>query len=610
MAIPNYEQIDRPLALLREYFPSDLTVLSWYHFTHPKAHAPYTSLPLPPSGRHPEWAVLTREALRLYRQFVDFWIDERQIPNGELGNWYEDDSDLVQDWLDLIMISDPIGKYQRSLHLLAEGIATRYTLKGKPLIANGLNVRFTDTLHAYEEGLNVQPSDFVANYGDPVKFQRLLDTVARYDGFLLGSDRNGVRRFASQGKKGRGYFDTYKVSHGSPNDPYWFLLLHAGMVTAWYNNDPAVWEILESVARGNPGEGSEALRQALFTKTGNFQYLEGCYQATPWQQDRVLTSRSGALYPNTFLRVVGVNRQATVEAMRQDVAKRFASLGSEVLGWRDDRHVKNWVEWQFSGNESHLLEGLKALVRHLTFMMPVYTVAEQSGDRVSIPKQLISQLYLGGVPGSRNRHHYPDFAVSYRGFDDQFAARVLSNTKTALQVELYSFHEQPVSGELLVWSLEPGEYQITQNGGVPVPSRQQFLKRGEAISLTLPSRTPTVLTVKQESRGGEPELLGDAAISLQSIRWENGFLRVPVYNLGVEPLENVQVRLVATDGTLLSVKTIPALPGIVAWKLGVKFVEFPLSADAEVIVEVETPSPEITKRNNRLLYRPAHADVE
>jgi len=603
VAMPNYEQIDRSLHVLREHFPDDPTIRALYYFTHPRAEAPFADLPLPETAGHPEWAVLTRETLRLYRQFADFWIDQRQHPNGELGNWYEDDTDLLQDWLDLTLISDPEGKYRRSLDRLAHGIATTYTRKDRPLLENGLNVRFTDTLHAYEEGLNIQPPDFVAHYGDPVKFQRLLDTVSRYDGFLLTPERNGVRRFVSEGS-GRGYLDTYKVASGNPNDPYWYLFLHAGMVAAWYNNDPEIWSMLEAVARSGPGRGAEALLQAVFVKTGNPDVLASCFDAEAWKTNRILSSPHDALYPNTYLRVAGMDRKQTFERMAQNASSRYVSPDSTTMGWRDDRHQKNWLEWRLSGDESHLLTGLRALVRQLVFLMPAYTAAEQSGDRVSIPKQLISQLYLGGVPGSRNRHHYPDFAVSYRGLDDNFAARVLENTPQSVRVELYSFDEKPVSGEVVVWALEPGEYSITQSAegsDAKLVTTRQFLKRGVAFPVTLPPHTPWLISIKQESSSPEPTVLGDAALSLESIRWENGVLHVPVYNLGVAPLEQVKVRLSSKEGRLFAEKTIPTLPGVKEWKLGVLELDFKVPPEAEIHLEVHA-SPEITKANNRAVF--------
>ena len=45
--------------------------------------------------------MLQTETMKLYRQFIDWWIDERQIDNGEFGGGLSDDTDLVNQWVPL-----------------------------------------------------------------------------------------------------------------------------------------------------------------------------------------------------------------------------------------------------------------------------------------------------------------------------------------------------------------------------------------------------------------------------------------------------------------------------------------------------------------------------
>lgn len=622
VSTPVFEQISRGLERLRTRFPEDREIAAYHAFTHPRAPSTVRNIPLPSHQGHPEWAVLARECLRQYKVFVDFWIDQRQLESGELGHFYGDDTDLVQDWLDLTFIADPTGKYADSLGRLAHGIAQTFKLSGgrdgpggkrvngEPILRNGLNVRWTDTLHAYEEGLNVQPPDFIAHYGDPVRFQRLLDTVSRYDGFLLSPEADGVRRFPDRGQ-GAGFVNTLHHS-GGPNDKYWHLMLHAGLVTAWYNGDPAVWSILEAVARGElqasgtTPAAAASLLQAVFRKSGKVGDLAPFMDIALWKSQRVVDSE--ALAPNTWERLQTLNRSATLAHLSLDAGERYASHPSAVLGWGDNRHLRNWLEWKFSGDEEYLVGGLRELYRDLVSLMPMRTVAEQSGDRVSLPKQLISQLYLGGVPGSRNRHFQPDFAVSYRGLDDNFAARVLENRPRSLQVELYSFAETAVSGELRVWGLEPGEYRIVQKnteGKEEAVSTTRFLRRGDGFPITLPSTTAQRVTVTQIAADREPPLLGDAALSASAIRQQERRVIVPVYNLGVVPLRNLTVTLRNKDGESMAEKPLAQLPGVVNCKLGQAVVTFESAPDGVAQIEVSGEGPEITTRNNRVEWPPS-----
>src|SRR5690606_25052578 len=100
---------------------------------------------------------------------------------------------------------------------------------------NGLNNRWTDLLHAYEEGLNIQPQAFLLNYGDPEYLSRLLATAARYDNFLMTPAQNGQRRFADSGKKTMTFVSSTRAPEGYAEDRAWFLLTHPGLTLAWYN---------------------------------------------------------------------------------------------------------------------------------------------------------------------------------------------------------------------------------------------------------------------------------------------------------------------------------------------------------------------------------------
>ncbi len=610
LAAPVYEQIDTGLLRLTARFPKDHTFRAWYAFTHPDAPAALEEITLPEPGAHPEWAVRTRECLLQYRAFLDFWIDQRQISNGEFGHFYGDDTDLVQDWLDMTLIADPDGKVAGSLGLLGRNVATQFTLlggrdgpgsdgrvAGKPLIANGLNVRWTDVLHAYEDGLNVQPPDFLAHYGDPVRFERLLATAARYDGFILTPAKEGKRTFGSTGT-GTAFVNDQHIA-GSPDDKYWPLMLHAGITVAWYNNDPAMWQMLEEVAEAElvgprPLRASSAtLLQAVFHKTGEVRFLEPLMDAALWKNEHA--ALPDGLYANNLLRLPKLNREATLRELQSDAAERYNNHGSERLGWNDNRHLHNWLEWQLSGKEEPLLTALRALYRQWVFLMPAYTEAEQSGDRVSPPKQLISQLYLGGVPGSRNRHFYPDFAVSYRGFGSDFAARVEENTRQSLRVRMYSFANADTKGELRVWALEPGRYRVALNGE---SATEHELRRGEGIPLTLPPGEELVAEFAQVEKNAEPAVLPDAAI--QSVRPEGGRLVVTVRNLGVAPVAaGGTLTLRDAEGAILSEQPLPAIPGVKDWKPGQAVITFEKAPPRATRVELSLKEPEITQCNNR-----------
>lgn len=123
------------------------------------------------------------------------------------------------------------------------------------------------------------------------------------------------------------------------------------------------------------------------------------------------------------------------------------------------------------------------------------------------------------------------------------------------------------------------------------------------IPLTLPSQTSWMLTIEQENHSDVSVVLGDAAVSAETIRRENNRLHIPVYNLGVAPLENVLVQLISKDGTPLAEQTIPILPAIKNWKLGMVELTFEIPQETEIHVKVKA-TQEITEHNNQAVVTP------
>lgn len=610
--VPAYTAIERGLERLRSQFPKDERFVSAYYFTHPQAPNPAKNLPLPEAEPGvPRWAHLMRENLRLYKQFVHWWIDHRQHANGEFGHWYGDDSDLLQEWTTLAFISDPDRKVRNSFAKLSEAIATQFSFDGVPIIQNGLNTRYTDSLHAYEEGLNLQPSDFLLHYGHPEKFARLLQTISRYDGFLLAeTEVPGELRFAGGPGSKLLFFNTKRPPKGGHLAPSGYLFLHSALMAGWYQNDPKIWNYLESVGRWtlkrtDPAQKSgytSTLLLGLYLHTGNPQWLSPFFEPTAWANGKIDFRNQPPLPEQIQLRLS--REAARAKLPTPDPTGYFDRLGSEKMAESDRRFMEKWLEWQLTGNEDALYEGLEAQWRKHRFILPTVTVAEMSGDRVAIAKHLLAQLYLGGSPGARNHDFYPDFAVSYEGWDD-FAAMVEEATPDQLRLRFYLFGKQAVRGTLRTWKLAEGTYRVElkREDGKTTVLPSTFLQRGDGVEVEIPANETVQLTFVQESRSSsDKSLRADAALHPEGkgLRREGNELLVPVYNLGSVALDHAE--LVARDakGQLLAQSAIGTLPPMQPWKPGETLVHLPLPPDSQgaVTLEVRTSASEVTRRNN------------
>lgn len=630
-ASPQYERMWLVSEELLRRFPEDPRVAAWFAFIRPDMAHPARNID-PPSATEdaPEWAVLARANLQLYREFVEWWMQERAHENGEFGNWIGDDSCLLQDWPDLALIDDPEGRYQKAVRRLADGVYDRFTIRGRPFLVDGLNSRWTDALHAYEDGINLQPMNFLLDYGNPLLLYRLFETAERYDGFLMTGEEQGIRRWNSPGN-GEVFWSTDREPTGDPLDPGWFLASHPGQVILWFNENPRVLQefqelgqwLLQSQAVGDPPRldtGGWDFFVALYALTGEEQWLDPLLD---WQA----TTRSGELrvrrqgpFDPSFVKLLpteGWDAERTAATLRRDAETRYTNIGTRQLGFWDRRYERNWLEWKLTGNKEYLNEGLRELYRRLKFSMPAVTVAEQSGDRVSIPKQLISQMYLGGIPAARNHQFFPLYAVTYENMGTNFAGLVTDDQKDNLRVLFYNFEPEPIQGLMRVWRLVPGTYEIRGGPDLTGDDRMDAvnhrtsveLVRGDALELELPPGQVTVWEARLTEPAPPLHERPDLAVTHEDASWsETGGLRVRVHNIGSADHGPSQLLLFAEDGQQLDQREVPPLQAPLDLRPSYAEVEFTageihqVAADGSghvtVWVDGDPGVPEITLRNN------------
>ena len=99
----NYSEFMRLYRDLLRYDPQNKALRSYWIWTHRYDPAPYVNIKLRPSSA-PKWAQLQRLCLKRFLEFAHWWVDNRQIPQGHFGGSLGDDTDLVQDWPNLIGI--------------------------------------------------------------------------------------------------------------------------------------------------------------------------------------------------------------------------------------------------------------------------------------------------------------------------------------------------------------------------------------------------------------------------------------------------------------------------------------------------------------------------
>jgi len=520
----SYDAIARIMLNLHRRFPTDRWTLGYMAYTRPKTKF-FGKLPmpdLPQDARAPRWALMQKDLFKQFLDFAHWWVDERGVPNGELGSGIGDDTDLVQDWTSPIMRYDPDGKLRNNLMALAE---TAWKRK----IRNGLNTVPHSYRHSYEEGLNVTPLAALLDYGDPVLCERLLATARRYDEVypLRDGKRYPVRGHISTDNIPK------EIGRGGPGDTG--RLWHAGTMLVWYNGCRSLTEMMAQFFDGFGDAWKPQhmdIPHLLWLQTGDERFKRSF-----WEQALKATDP-------TWVRLE--NRKLPPETPLEKVVPKWGigtAAGTHLLGFGDYESLRySYNAWHFSRDKSYLVPSMERLWKQNYYAMPLWTKTGQSGDRVSPHKNLIDYMLFGGIPSARE-HIVPNFAVSYEGFSLEMAALVIDDTPELLRWIGYNFEPRPQSGKLRVWRLVPGVYDVRigpdANDDDRIDGQAQVrrapLKRYEPIPITVPSRVPTLLEAKLIERDVPLHERCDLAVTGRDASREQGKLTVMAHNLGRVP---------------------------------------------------------------------------
>ncbi|MGM0492482.1 MAG: LamG-like jellyroll fold domain-containing protein [Armatimonadota bacterium] len=523
-----FMELNRALKDLTTRFPDDSYARAVHIWTHPRdpVHRERLSPPTHPTA--PEWAVYQRAALRKYLDFAHWWIDHRQAENGEFGHSLKDDTDLVNDWVPLSMISDADGRLDESVRRLAD---TCYDV----LIEDGINRRTTDPLHAYEDGLNAMCRAAEMHPGNPVYLERLMEGVRTVDEHLTGmtegfrhfkSELYGAESIVTEPPYDRDVLASALMLHGALDLGWWArneramrlvqeygdawldlaeraIAEHGPIEEAFTHLPSAVrFEGREVVRTGNTlsGYGSNNMYLALAEWTGDDRYY------LPHRVRLMQGAIDAGMAPDLAQRSV----MSEYEDLLREQAEGISYEDLLPFMGNDSRSQVHYAAWKQFGDREMVLAALKDSWERIEFLFPMHTWIEQSADRVWISQDLVNRLYLGGQPGYRN-YIYPTHAISWQGISPDFAAWVLENDAQGLRLMAYNFEEVAQEGSITVWQLEPGTYRVAMGpdadeDGVPdeaTSEREMELAKGSVIDVELPADQIVALQIEQIEASGE-----------------------------------------------------------------------------------------------------------
>lgn len=545
-AYPLWTRFERDISDVLRVDPGNETARAYWVEKNPEQpYGPPFQQSQPPAGA-PLWAWRQVEDLRLYKRFVDWWIDNRQVENGEFGGGLSDDTDLMNAWVPLAMMGVDPQRYVTSQRKLLDA-----TYKNE-MWSGGLSRIVTDDLHSYEEGINAVAQALQMSPGDPVAVERAM-AVAREYPRLFEVNPAGHRHLVS------GWFSGTHIAregHLGWQRHFGLLITHPGLLLVDYNGAPQTKKLLlETVdgwlAHGKPDDkGNWSFPSDIEWSTdktsGNGIQSAGSlfWAAYSWTGDtKYLRPIEGDITRGNLSAISQINADLMARApggpelANRIVAGEIGGKGAAIdrnLGGIGDKDFAALVRWQKTGDAA-LLSGLyEKEIEANTRRMPVLTEAHLWSDRVSVPNELLQRTRLGGVAHRRNVY-YPGNLLRWRfegAKGEDVAVLVDSGHPTAFTVTAYSFANSAATAILTADQMAPGQWRVTDGMG---RTRMVGLECGADLRLDLPSRQSVTYRFERVSAGEETANRPDIAVSTQGVRLKGRTLSIRVHSLGPKP---------------------------------------------------------------------------
>jgi hypothetical protein len=505
-----YNRFDADVSdLLRVDPENDLGRKYWNELNHEQLHPPFT-LPQAPPGV-PQWAFLQVEDLRQLKSLINWYVDNRQISDGEFGGGLCDDSDFLNWWPGLAMMGSTPDKLKNSLSRTLDEIYAN------GMFTNGLATGQYDELHSYEDGINVLGQAMQIDYGSPKQLERAMQTAERLE-WLTGYNSAGQRQIRSA------YYSGTKMATGG----VWgwakdrsYMVFHPALLLAEYNGTPETVKMVTEVADGFLSHRRpDANGKMTMHFTVNFHTNEDLPSAamTPWF---VLWGAYKFTGDNKYLQPFGDNGAEslrTINADAMDILHTRDTWGKQLLstGAPDRRtdsgnasETNEQLAWQLTGDTSHLE---KVYASQLETAFDREFINREGSlwiDRVYYNNGELQRGRLGGVALMRN-YDFPGNVVSWRfqGADDDTKVAILvpEGTPDHIRILAYNLDEKPITAKMIGWEVDPGQWEIKQgtreNDGQPLVNTSSHVatfERSRSIDVTFGPRTTTDAHAKRNA---------------------------------------------------------------------------------------------------------------
>ncbi len=609
-----YNRFSEDITDLFRVNPDHIPGRYYWSFKNPEQGWPPFEQPKAPADV-PLWAFRQIENLKKVKQFVLWWIDERQIENGEFGGGLSDDGDMTNQWPGAALMGIEPEKITNSVLTEMEAFYEN------EMFTNGLSTIQTDELHAYEEGINVIPQTMLLNYADPKVVERLMKTAKAYER-ITGINDLGDRHILSS------YFSGTKIAKESvwalAKTNHSHLILHPGLVLVEFNGHPAAKKLLLELADGllahrkKDKDGYFYLPAEILFPSGKDRgrqlgsVVHLFWAAWRWTNDSkyLLPIRDEISRGNySVLNAVNANLIDLLDK-RNTWGKEISSGVTPQSGSDFLRHTA----WQVTGNKQFLEEYYADQIKSAAQRMYMMTEGHWWDDRVSINSNELQRARLGGI-ALRRSALYPGHVISWKfkkpATGENMAILVSDAAKGKITIIAYNLENEPVTAIMTAWDIEPGKWEVSEGidiDGDDIPEsitqrRTVELERTKDIEFIFQPKKTTIVNLILKSKTKPYWERPDLGIGIDDVTVSNKIIKVTVHSLGAKNAPAAEISLLDKDGETLSSASVSALKAPLDFipKTVQVILTVPLNTQisgCRICIDPEGKLNEITKRNN------------
>ena len=562
----------------REYFADGVT-----------GKMPEYTLAVPPDGV-PLWAFRQVELLGRVQRFVNWYIDNRQVPYGDFGGGISDDDDFTNTWPGLAFMGYDPAKLTRSLRAMLDAAYKN------GMFTNGLPTIQADELHSDEEGIECIGANLILDFGNPQILERAMETsrgVERITGFNAA----GHRLFRTS------YYNGKKMATEEPwgyTKAYSYLVLQPDQLLVNYSGNPAAKKLALDLADGylahrhKNANGRYVLPTAIqfetdkdaastrgttpwplfwsaYTWTGDKKYLDPIFDSG--------ISTVTAVNANTLdllgirdtwgPRLLAAEHSRSEEHTPENAGDAHAGRGSPRTSLPRASSI-NHFKWQLTGDKKYLESLYAAQIDECELLKFIDTEGSLWIDRIGMPYGELQRARLGGVALVRGGT-YPGHIVSWKfrapATDQSLGILIPDATPTSFKVIVYNLETLPVHASLTGWNIDPGVWEITQGidttgkdvADSAIEARTAVFERSHSLDFTFAARATTVLTFKLKTPGTPYWQRPDLGISRQDVTVQGRIINVQVHSLGSVATPEAAIAFRDHDGRIVATTKIPSI---------------------------------------------------